>query len=105
MNGETVVTLIIQVQTNIKRNSFAVTECYQTRMEFPAVKRRKVEVNFAGGEVTSDGGMLLLRQVDRQIGLTKALEFSVDRPSRSRTMRSQPTQHAAATDLRDGRGT
>lgn len=43
-------------------------------MDFPRVKRRKVEVNFEGGEITSDGGTLLLRQIDRQIGLTKALD-------------------------------
>ena len=51
-----------------------MTECYQTSMDFPRVKRRKVDVNFEGGEITSDGGSLLLRQVDRQIGLTKALD-------------------------------
>jgi len=31
--------------------------------------RRKVEAEFSGGEVSSDGGALLLREVDRRIGL------------------------------------
>ena len=57
-----------------------MTECYQSSLEFPRVKRRKIEVNFEGGEVTSDGGMLLLRSVDRQIGLTKALDRAIEDP-------------------------
>ena len=43
--------------------------------EFPALKagstRRKIEVQFSGGEVTSDGGVLLLRDIDQKLGLTK----------------------------------
>ena len=57
-----------------------MTEGYQSSLEFPRVKRRKIEVNFEGGEVTSDGGMLLLRSVDRQIGLTKALDRAIEDP-------------------------
>ncbi|MBF0369862.1 MAG: IS1380 family transposase, partial [Magnetococcales bacterium] len=40
---------------------------------FPACKRRKVEGEFSGGDVTSDGGVLLLRQTDRLLGLTAAV--------------------------------
>ncbi len=40
---------------------------------FPAIDRRKIEVRFDGGEVTSDGGLLLLRQIDHQLGLLKAV--------------------------------
>jgi len=47
-----------------------VTESNNKFIEFPSCKRRKVEVNFSGGDVTSDGGALLLRQVDRLLGLT-----------------------------------
>ena len=38
---------------------------------FPCLKRRKVEVDFSGGDVSSDGGVLLLRQVDRKLGLLR----------------------------------
>jgi len=41
-----------------------MTECNQTELKFSALKERKVRVNFHGGEVTSDGGVLLLRQAD-----------------------------------------
>lgn len=50
-----------------------MTECYQTSLEFPSVKRRKVEADFSGGDITSNGGIPLLSQVDRQMGLTQAV--------------------------------
>lgn len=50
-----------------------MTDCYQQTLRFPSVKRRKVEAQFSGGDVTSDGGLLLLRQVDRRLGLTEKL--------------------------------
>lgn len=37
------------------------------------VNKRKIELGFDGGNVTSDAGGLLLRQTDQRIGLTKAL--------------------------------
>jgi len=37
------------------------------------VGRRVIEAAFDGGELVSDGGVLLLRQVDRRIGLTDAV--------------------------------
>ncbi|MEZ5592489.1 MAG: transposase [Gammaproteobacteria bacterium] len=32
------------------------------------------EAAFSGGEITSDGGVLLLSELDRQLGLTVALD-------------------------------
>ena len=49
------------------------TVCNPELFHFPAVKRRLVSASFTGGEVTSDGGVPLLRQTDRRIGLTQAL--------------------------------
>jgi len=46
----------------------------QLGFEFPALGRRKIEANFAGGQVSSDGGLMLLRQVDRWLGFTKQLD-------------------------------
>lgn len=39
------------------------------QLEFPGFQRRKIEASFSGGHVTSDGGVLLLRQADRKTGL------------------------------------
>ncbi len=50
-----------------------MTKCYQRTYEFPRVNRRVVEAGFDGGDITSDGGVLLLRQADRLLGLSKAV--------------------------------
>ena len=49
------------------------TVCTPELFEFPAVKKRVLQASFTGGDVTSDGGIALLRQVDRRLGLTKEL--------------------------------
>lgn len=54
-----------------------MTECYQRHVELPPVKRRKVSIDFEGGDITSDGGVPLLREVDRKLGLTKALDRAI----------------------------
>jgi hypothetical protein len=41
--------------------------------EFPVVNRRRVQASFSGGDVSSDGGLLLVRQADRKLKLTAAL--------------------------------
>ena len=45
-----------------------MTECTQIGFDFPPVKRRRIEAKFSGGDITSDGGLLLLRQADRRLG-------------------------------------
>ena len=40
---------------------------------FSNVKNRRLEVNFTGGEVSGDGGALLLKAVDDRLGLTHKL--------------------------------
>ncbi|SFN07394.1 Transposase DDE domain group 1 [Nitrosomonas communis] len=50
-----------------------MTKCTRESFKFPDVKKRTVEVNFEGGDITSDGGVMLLRQVDKHIGLSKAV--------------------------------
>jgi hypothetical protein len=42
-------------------------------MTFPSCRRRVVEADFSGGDITSNGGVLLLRQADRSSGLTGAV--------------------------------
>jgi len=59
-----------------------VTKCYQRTFEFPRVNRRIVEANFDGGDITSDGGVLLLRQADRLLGLSEAMAQALSDPRR-----------------------
>ena len=47
------------------------TECIPVQMEFQGLGRRRVEADFAGGHVTSDGGALLLRELDLRLGLCR----------------------------------
>lgn len=50
-----------------------MTECTQSEFPFPACKQRKIETDFQGGDITSDAGLLLLRQADRQLGLSRCM--------------------------------
>lgn len=59
-----------------------MTKCYQRTVQFPRVNRRNVEANFAGGEITTDGGVLLLRQADRLVGLSAAVAAALPDPRR-----------------------
>jgi hypothetical protein len=59
-----------------------VTNCTQESFVFPGCKRRAVEANFNGGDITSDGGVLLLRQADRHLGLCAAVATVLADPRR-----------------------
>ena len=48
-----------------------MTECKQKTWEFSTCKSRHVQADFGGGDITSDGGGLLLRQADRKLRLTE----------------------------------
>lgn len=53
-----------------------MTNCTKFPIQFPALKSKKVLGNFKGGSITSDGGVLLLRQIDRKLGLSKSISRS-----------------------------
>ena len=40
-------------------------KCTDATIEFGRFGRRVIEANFEGGDLSSDGGLLLLRRVDR----------------------------------------
>ena len=47
---------------------------------FPSFDRRKIEARFSGGDVSSDGGVMVLRQVERRLGLIGALDAVIADP-------------------------
>jgi hypothetical protein len=51
----------------------ATTECKQQSFDFQGLGSRRVEVDFTGGHLSSDGGSLLLREVDRTTQLCDQL--------------------------------
>lgn len=57
-----------------------MAKCTSSPIGFPACRSRKVQVGFQGGAITSDGGSLLLRQVDRRIGLTRQVGGALKDP-------------------------
>ena len=48
-----------------------MADCTAKRIEFAPFKRRCVEASFSGGDISSDGGLLLVREVDRRLGLSE----------------------------------
>jgi hypothetical protein len=55
-------------------------DCAQRFLNFPSFDRRKIEANFSGGNVSSDGGLMLLRQADRRLGLIRAINATLPDP-------------------------
>ncbi len=56
-----------------KTSSPPVTECTQSSLSFAKHVRRQVTAQFDGGMISSDGGAVLLREVDRRINLRPRL--------------------------------
>jgi len=50
-----------------------MTQCNRKPLTFSTLFRRRVEADFNGGHLTSDAGGMLLREVDRRLGLTDRL--------------------------------
>ena len=50
-----------------------MTDCNRQAVLFSSLKRQEIRADFAGGTLTSDAGGLLLREVDRRLGLVDAL--------------------------------
>jgi hypothetical protein len=55
------------------KNEANMTECTTEKLIFEGVGRRRVEADFSGGQVSSDGGVLLVREADRRIGLSERM--------------------------------
>lgn len=49
------------------------TDCQQASFQFAALGARQVVADFSGGQLSSDGGVLLLRELDRGLGLTRSV--------------------------------
>jgi hypothetical protein len=60
----------VQVVKTNKTGRFVMTKCNQFAETFQAPKGRKFDLNFSGGNVSSDAGLVLLAQLDKKLGLT-----------------------------------
>src|SRR2546430_5408614 len=48
--------------------------------DLPSVHRKKLTVDFDGGNQSSDGGLLLLRQAERQLGVCRRVADAMPDP-------------------------
>lgn len=55
-------------------------DCNAELFPFPSFDRRKIEAGFSGGDVSGDGGVMVLRQTDRRLGLVRALDKVIADP-------------------------
>ena len=55
-----------------------MTDCNLSKIEFPRCCGRRVEADFAGGDISSNGGTLLLSAADRRLGLLSGLTRRLD---------------------------
>ena len=51
--------------------AFLMTECKREQYEFHALGNREVVAQFDGGDITSDAGGLLLREVEKRAGIIR----------------------------------
>jgi len=54
-----------------------MTECITKQLTFSFIKKQKVTVDFAGGEITSDAGLLLVRQADNAVQLMTGMAVCI----------------------------
>jgi hypothetical protein len=57
-----------------------MTDCTRQPLTFSSLGRRNVHADFNGGAITSDAGAMLLREVDRHIGLIDAITACIPDP-------------------------
>ena len=50
-----------------------MTNCTIGRIDLTSCKRRVVQAEFSGGDITSDGGVVLLREIDRRFQITTSI--------------------------------
>ena len=76
------------------------TEWQQATFEFHGLFQRKVKARFDGGKITSDAGVLLLREVEQRTGLVAGLTacFSDHPDPRLMNTRSRSCWGSASTD-------
>jgi len=57
-----------------------MTECTTKAMAFSSVGKKDLAADFRGGKLTSDAGVVLLREADKKLGLSKILSDCIPDP-------------------------
>lgn len=54
-----------------------VTDCPTKFLSFSSLNRKSIQASFTGGDVGSDGGLLLLRETDKRDGFIKKISQAI----------------------------
>ena len=57
-----------------------MTDCNKQTIQFSSLKNKKISADFNGGSLTSDAGALLLREVDKHLGLIDTINRCIPDP-------------------------
>jgi hypothetical protein len=71
------------------------TECNAAYLDFPMLGRREVLADFDGGDISSDGGVLLLRETERLTGIIRQFAACFD-DHRDPDLIEHPVEHLLA---------
>ncbi len=56
---------------------FLMAKCLQETINFSPLNGKNITGSFTGGSITSDGGLMLLREVDKKLQLTNKITKSI----------------------------
>ena len=57
-----------------------MANCTPTAQLSSKVKKRSIDINFQGGDVSGNGGVVLLKEVDERLGLLDAVSGVLNEP-------------------------
>lgn len=66
-----------------------MTKSETEQLTFTSIKGRQVSADFRGGAVSSDGGLLIMREVDLKLGLVSAIAARLSEPRASGKVRHE----------------
>ena len=69
-----------------------MTQRKRTRGELKRLRRRSIEVDFEGGSLVTDGGVVLLREADRKLDLLRRANDAILDPRDPRYVTHSPNQ-------------
>ena len=54
-----------------------MTSCFKKPLQFSKLGSKQILANFEGGRITSDTGVLLLREIEKRTGLIQDLSYEI----------------------------
>ncbi|MDF1711674.1 MAG: transposase [Akkermansiaceae bacterium] len=85
--------LVLRCLASQNTTNHATTNCRPAQLEFLSCQGRKVQADFKGRKVGSDGGVLLLRKVDKTLNLlSRAARLFKDDRDQNKVVHTQDSQ-------------